>query len=413
MEPTKEFIKFLKHSSSTYHLLDYTTSILKNNKFKQFDSFDDIKPGKYYTTINNIILAFTIPNNINEIKIIATHSDSPCLKIKPNVSEFDKQQKLSLYPYGGGIWSTWFDRTLGIAGTIYANNKKYLIKKELNVVIPSLPPHLKLNSESNFSVETHLKAVSSTLDVQFISEFLKQKEIKCLESCTYCDKNEVLESCKNKILSFDLNLYDTQGPVFCGLNDEFISAQNLDNKISVFCALMAVISADSTNSLNIFASFEFEEVGSRNVNGALSFSYVNFINELIKSLKIKKEVGSYIISADVAHAYNSNYSENYCSKNMAVSGKGPVIKYSDYNATSAEAVAYIKNLASVEEIPVQEFFLKNNIRGGSTIGPFITCNLGIKGVDIGTPIFAMHSIREMVSKKDLLDTLKLFRRFYV
>lgn len=423
----KEYVEFISNSPTPYHVTANCIQILEHMNYKRIKTVPT-SPGKYYMKFNKtFLLVLSIPNAPKTIKIVAAHNDSPVLKIKNNGLNSDL---LNLKPYGGGLWHTWFDRPLGIAGQVIDKNlKSHLVDIKRGVAyIPSLAVHL--DSEGmykggfKYDKEKHLNA---------ICQFSSVKELIDFENNNESAKNETKESNleKEKInnnqgnkksvnnekggkettqeeiqyISHDLSLYDIQGAIIGGNNNEFVFSPRQDNLLSTFCAIKGLTECE--DSINVAAIFDAEEVGSQTISGARTRLFVDAINKLIEyfALDISK---SMIISADVAHGLNPNYQEKYEKNHSPKLGDGVVIKFSNYYATNCFTSAVIKTILS----KYQEFVLRNDCLGGGTIGPMLCVGTGIQGVDIGVPVLGMHSIKEMSHIDDILDCYELFKTFY-
>lgn len=382
MDRQKDFIdsylNFIDNSPTPYHATHECEEILKKKGFVNSKNLKE--PGKIYYKRDTLIIAITIPPKPSRIMIVGVHNDSPMLKIKNKISE-----ELRLKPYGGGLWHTWFDRTLGVAGQVIdIDMQKHLIKIDKPLVtIPSLPPHLD-NSDVYSDGFT----------------YNKNKHL-----VGHCEIERIYDLCDLDLLSYDLSLFDTQKATRGGMYDNYVYASRQDNLLSTFCAIEAI--ERSEDQINVVAVFDSEEVGSQTINGAKSAYFSKIINELIDIYSIDTDE-SMIISCDVAHGYNANYSEKYDADHKPILGEGIVIKHSPSYTTNNYTAAYMKSLT----LKYQEFMLRNDCRGGGTIGPMLVCNTGIQGVDIGAPILAMHSIKEVSHVDDIYDNYKLFCKFY-
>lgn len=389
-----EYLEFLNTSPTPFHATVNCIKLLTNSNFTRVTEIPN-KPGKFYIKFNKTLLvAFIIPNTPKLLKIVATHNDSPVLKIKTN----GINNIISLKPYGGGLWHTWFDRNLGIAGLVVDKTlKSHLINVCKPVVyIPHLAIHLDINRIYDggfaYNKEKHLKGISG---YQHINEIVK-------------DGSELFkENDTNDILSHDLMLYDMEKATLGGNMDQYIFSARQDNLLSTFCAIKAIDQGYCEDSINMVSVFDAEEIGSETVSGAQSHLFVELCNNLaVKYNLVKKD--SLIISCDVAHALNVNYMENYEHCNTPLLGKGMVIKYSNRYATNAYTSAIIKKIAC----KYQEFSPRNDCVGGGTIGPMLVCRTGIQGVDIGAPLLGMHSIKEVAHVDDVVDNLHLFTEFF-
>lgn len=384
-----QYIEFLNNSPTPYHATKNCQSMLESRQFKRVYELPKA-PGKYFMKFNKtLLIAFVVPETPKILKIIATHNDSPVLKIKTNGVD----DLICLKPYGGGLWHTWFDRNLGIAGQVIDDDlKSHLVNVSKPVVyIPHLAIHLDKSgiykNGFTFDRETHLKGISGFLNI-----------------------NEIVVSgngpANKNILSHDLSLYDIEGASLGGKDSQYIFSARQDNLLSTFCGICAVDEV-CEDSINMVCVFDAEEIGSETVSGAQSNLFVEVINGLVSHYNINKN-DSLIVSCDVAHALNVNYPEMYEKNNTPVLGGGMVIKYSNRYATNTFTSAIIKKIAG----RYQEFMPRNDCPGGGTIGPMLVCGTGIKGVDIGAPLLGMHSIKEVSHVDDIIENYNLFRKLF-
>merc|ERR1711907_329394 len=235
----------------------------------------------------------------------------------------------------------------------------------------------------------------------------------------------------DQIADFDLSLFDTQGVSYTGTRNEFFVGSRLDNLASCYLAIEALIeSASSTgcnslendNGVNIVALFDHEEVGSSSNAGAGSpimrdavtrISNCFMENEDSEVFKVALSK-SMIFSVDMAHAIHPNYASKHEKQHSPQMNKGVVIK-SNANqryATTGVTGFITRELARRASIPIQEFVVRNDCPCGSTIGPKISENTGIRAIDLGLPQLSMHSIREMAGISDLVTAKDLFVTFF-
>jgi aspartyl aminopeptidase len=344
--------------------------------------------------------------------------------VRPNAQKTKEgYEMLGVSTYGGGLWHTWFDRDLSLAGRVFVQKKAsgaiepHLVNLERTLLrIPSLAIHLdrSVTEGFKFNSETHLTPL--------LCESLKQD--LPMSSLLTLVRTELELAEDDSILDYDLSLYDTQMPVLSGLSQEFLHAARLDNLLMSYSGLAALMAADlDTPFLNVLCLFDHEEVGSMSVVGADSHMLMEILGRLSPTLyfapNLKK---SFLISADVAHALHPNYAEKHESCHAPRMNHGLVIKYNPNQRymTNGASAAYFKHLAaSIKEeaanktaLILQEFLAKNDSPCGSTIGPFLASKTGILTIDVGIPILSMHSIREMMGVHDLSSTITLFTAFY-
>ncbi len=206
-----------------------------------------------------------------------------------------------------------------------------------------------------------------------------------------------------EVLEFELSLYDCQRPALIGLNGEFIAAARLDNLLSCFVALRALIDSDDSQS-KLLVCNDHEEVGSASASGADG----PFLKSVLQRLCPDHEVlarcidRSWMISADNAHGIHPNYADKHDARHGPLLNHGPVIKTnaSQRYATNSETAALFRLLCEQVDVPVQSFVVRSDMACGSTIGPITASNIGVRTLDIGVPTFAMHSIRELAGSQD-------------
>ena len=457
-------VNALKKSVSPYNFVEFAKKELKSAGFTQIYESDPwvFEAGKkyFYTRNNSCIIAFNIGKKFQPeescFKIIGAHTDSPSLRISPNsYNPSGELERYNVQYYGGGLWFTWLDRDLSLAGkVIFKDNSGKLTSKIIQCedpifFIPNCPPHLKSGSErENLSInkEHHLKPLIASLRVNSVfSEKEEEKEEK-LKKDKKLGKTlrtiilkELNKNCEkpiidngDQIVDYDLALYDTQSPSLIGLNKEFLASGRLDNLGSSIPALYAMINASKDEllaeqtSINIISLFDNEEIGSLTYQGADSNFFLMHLKRIFaQSLNITKTnysedlflrfmAKSYVISADLAHAFNPNYPEKFQAQHQNKVQQGVVLKINVCGkySTESENAAVFKELAKSCNVPIQEFIVRQDSPCGTTIGPITSAKLGIKSVDVGIAQFAMHSIREQLGIVDLFYYRTIFEEFF-
>ena len=455
-------VNALKKSVSPYNFVEHAKKELKSSGFTQIYESDpwNLEPGKkyYYTRNNSCIIAFNVGKKFNPeescFKIIGAHTDSPSLRIAPNsYNPSGEIERYNVQYYGGGLWFTWLDRDLSLAGkVIFKDNEGKLTSKIIQVeepifFIPNCPPHLKSSSEREsltINKENHLKPLIATLKVNDIlneekEDDKKPKDKKLGKTLRNIILKELNKDCEKPIINsgeqivdYDLVLYDSQAPNLIGLNKEFLASGRLDNLGSSIPALYAMINASKDellseqSSINIIALFDNEEIGSMTYQGADSNFFLMHLKRIFsQSLNITKTpysedlymrfmAKSYVISADLAHAFNPNYPEKFQSQHTNKMQQGVVLKINVNGrySTESENAAVFKELAKLCNVPIQEFIVRQDSPCGTTIGPITSAKIGIKSVDVGIAQLAMHSIREQLGIVDLYYYRTIFEEFF-
>ncbi|WP_042332366.1 M18 family aminopeptidase [Desulfosporosinus orientis] len=423
----QELLDFIHESPSSFHAVESIKKILVPQGFQELsfaEKWNLTKEGKYFVTHNNsALIAFVIGKGEPKqhgFRIIAAHTDSPSFRIKtlPEISVESHYLKLNLETYGGPILNTWLDRPLSIAGQIILRGKSHFQpqKKLINtdqplLVIPNLAIHM--NRKINEGMELNRQKDMLPLLAQ-ITEDLQSKG-----AITHFLAKE-LECLPDDILDFDLFLYESDKGCFVGLQQEFISSPRLDDLAMIHAGTYSIAKAKPSLTTQILACFDHEECGSTSKQGAASPLLSNVLERILLAQAKDREDyfraldHSFLISADMAHALHPNSTEKHDPIHHPILNGGPVIKINANQSytTDAESAAVFKSLCQSVNVPVQTFFNRSDERGGSTIGPISSQHLPIRSVDIGNPILAMHSVRELGGVKDHLAVTKVFNAFY-
>jgi len=423
----QNLIDFIYDSPSPYHVISNAKELLQNDGFSELkltDKWNIKKGGKHFVCQNNTSLfAFIVGNGDieeNGFKIVAAHSDAPTFKIKPSpeMSVDDKYIKFNTETYGSPILNTWLDRPLSLAGRVSVRSgnplkpSTYLVNiKEPILVIPNLPIHFnrKVNEGIELNKQIDMLPVTTVIDDDFNKELLLATKIAK-------EINVPVED----ILEVDLNLYDfTKGSII-GLNKEFISSGKLDDLAMVHAGLSAIIKAPVCESTNVLAIFDNEEVGSRSKQGAGS----PILKDILKRITIVQDKSeedfqratyhSFMVSADMAHALNPNHPEKHDPITRPVINGGPVIKIEGNQkyTTDSDSSAVFEMICQEGKIPYQKFVNRSDMQGGGTLGNVSAGQLAIRSVDIGNPMWAMHSIRETGGVDDHTFMTQALSGFY-
>lgn len=427
LELAQNLIDFIYESPTAFHAVETVKKELNANGFteiKESEKWNLEKGGKYYVTKNDSALtAFVVGNGEIEedgFKLIGAHTDSPTFRIKPSaemVSE-DTYVKLNTEVYGGPILNTWLDRPLSVAGRVALKSKNPLcpeirlvnIKKPI-LIIPNLAIHM--NREVNKGIE--LNKQKDTLPLLALVNENLEKGNYLLSTVA-----KELDVKSEDIIDFDLFLYEFEKGSIIGLNDEFISCGRLDDLAMVHAGIKALINSKVTKGTNVMVCFDNEEVGSATKQGANSQMLANVLERIALSMGKGREdffralSKSFIISGDLAHAVHPNVGEKHDPTSRPVINKGPVIKVNANQSytTDSDSSAVYEMVCKNAGVPYQKFVNRSDSRGGSTIGPISSTHLDIRSVDMGTPVLAMHSVREFGGVQDHTYVLKSFEEFY-
>ena len=325
--------------------------------------------------------------------------------------------KLNTEVYGGPILYTWFDRPLSVAGRVLlrSDNPLQPIVRRIRVARPLLIiPHLAIHFNRGVNEGNPLSKQKDMLPVLGIIN--QELEANGLLLKVIADEL----NCKpDDILDFDLSLYDTQAAVLTGMNEEFVSCGRLDDLAMVHAGLYAMLHSTTSEMTQVLAVFDNEETGSGTKQGAASPVLKNILQRISDQQGnndgfFRAIERSFMISADMAHAIHPNYAEKHDPTNHPVMGGGPVIKINANQkyVTDAESAAVFAEICRKAEVPVQYFVNHSDSAGGSTLGNILTSQMPMRGVDMGNPMWAMHSVRETICVKDQEYVCKAFTQFF-
>ena len=423
----ESLLKFMDSSVCNFLAVDTIKKVLVANGFVEKrleDAFTCQAGEKFFVKKNDsAIFAVTVgskPVSETGFKIISAHSDSPCFRIKPNpeMVSGDGLVRLNTEVYGGPILYTWFDRPLSLAGRVILKGKSALhpVTRLLKIDNPILViPHLAIHFNRSVNEGNPLSKQKDMLPILTrISSSLEANNLLI----NYVAKS--LDVSVADILDFDLFVYDTEKACVVGLNDEFVLSGRLDDLSMAHAAITAITEATDSEATCVSAIFDNEETGSGTKQGAHSPVLTNILRRVATCQGVdfdgfcRAVSKSFLISADNAHAFHPNYGEKYDPTNHPAIGGGPVIKI---NAnckymTDAHSAAIFKSLCIEAGSPYQYFVNHSDVAGGSTLGNIFTGQLDIEGVDVGSPLLAMHSVRETASTDDHVNMIKVFKHFF-
>ncbi|KAH9846939.1 aspartyl aminopeptidase [Lenzites betulinus] len=449
-EAAHKLVAFVNASPTPFHAVQAASARLEKAGFQKIREQDDwdktLKAGgKYYFTRNqSALIAFTLPQKWQPggagVSIVATHIDSPNLRIRP-VSKRSKAGYLQVGVelYGGGIWHSWFDRDLSLAGRVVLADKSGNFQAKLVKInkpllrIPTLAIHLERGSSDNFQFNTETEFVpilAQAVESKLNSSPNDKSETPPGASSIQGNHHPALLSLLAEHLSvapetihdFELHLYDVQPSVLGGLNSEFVFSPRMDNQFSSFAAVEAIATFAASSSFNVLegnvnciALFNHEEIGSVSTSGAES-SLIPFLLQRLAptpAAYAQSVARSFLISADMGHALHPNYPSKHEDNHAPRMNGGVVIKTNAKQRYASDSIGsfVVKKLIERKGGKVQEYEVRNDMACGSTVGPFLS-KIGVRTVDVGCAMLSMHSIRETAGSEDVQNAIDLFTSFF-
>ncbi|MGR8979821.1 MAG: M18 family aminopeptidase [Gammaproteobacteria bacterium] len=428
-QEVQNLLDFIDASPSPWHVVRSIETKLAEHRFvrlKEAEKWTVQPGGRYYVTRDDssivVIVAGREPLSETGFKIIGAHTDSPGLRIKPNVAgSQDGLARLGVEIYGSPIVATFADRDLSLAGRIGYRNEHGDIAAalvrfdEVLLRLPNLAIHMNrgVNEDGlKFNKQTELPLILSVLTEKQLPQpyFLSLLE-------------ELSGIGAWQILSWDLNVYDTQKGAFWGSEQEFYADSQIDNLASCHAAVAALLDdalLEQAGGTLVCAFFDHEEIGSESSKGACGSFLTDMLKRFATALGNDSEeyaralAQSFLISADMAHAYHPNFPNAYDPDHRVMVNNGPVIKINSNQRYSSESVSAAQFAQWCEDagVPYQIYSHRSDLPCGSTIGPIASAKLGIRAVDVGCPMWAMHSIRESAGVLDHDYMIRVLQRFF-
>jgi len=426
--PSNDFIQgllaFIEKSPTPFHAVQQMVKRLQSAGFQHLSEKDawnlqgSQAHGRYFVTRNDSsIIAFHLQQDVCEygMKMVGAHTDSPCLQVKPNPDIRQKDYlQLGVEVYGGALLNPWFDRDLSLAGRVSFLNQHGEIDhqlvdwKQTIAVISSLAIHLDRQANEN-------RSINKQTDLPPVLMRLSDEQTSFDDVLLACLNTQHDDAQAMKILDYELSFYDVQAPALVGLKGDFIASARLDNLLSCYTGLIALIEGKGQENALLVCN-DHEEVGSMSASGAQG----NFLQSVLARLCKNEEAvscmmaSSLMVSVDNAHAVHPNFSDKHDANHGPIINAGPVIKTNANQryATNSETSAIFQHYCNLADVPVQSFVVRSDMGCGSTIGPITANALGVRTVDVGVPTFAMHSIRELAGRLDAFYLYQVLLQYF-
>ena len=407
----ENFRAYLDQAHSPYHAVAGVAQALEQAGYtclQERNAWELIPGGKYYLTRGgSAVVAFRIPEfDPKGFLMAAAHTDRPSFKLKENGELTGKYTRLATEKYGGMIMSTWMDRPLSVAGRVMVETQEGIESRLVDIdqdllVIPSVAIHLnrKVNEgyEWNPAVDT-LPLLGGENAAGKLNALLEQ-------------------AAGGKILGGDLYLYLRQDSRVCGLEQEYICGQGLDDLMCSWCCTQGFMDSRTGGSVPVLCLFDSEEVGSSSVQGACSDLLQSVLSRICAACGWQLEQmlrQSFMISADNAHALHPNHPELFDSTNAPLVNGGVVLKFNANlrYATDGVAAALLRKLCEKADVPAQTYYNRADLPGGSTLGSLSLAQVAVPTADIGLAQLAMHSAWETAGARDVEHLAKLMQTYF-
>jgi aspartyl aminopeptidase len=394
-------LRFIDASPTPFHVCSTAAERLEAAGWSRLDERDEWPetPGRHFVERTGSLMAWASSDRATDaFRIVGGHTDSPNLRLKQHHDlGVDGAAMLALEPYGGPILPTWFDRDLGVAGRlVLRDGTQHLVRVDEPVLrVANLAIHLAPRDpqENKLDPQRHLNALWA-IEPQAFRPWL-------------CDR-EGLRA--DDVLGFELMAFDTQPSALTGANGELVAAPRLDNQVTCFAGLEALLHADAVDGIRpVLVLFDHEEVGSTSERGAQSDFLTTTLERIVLAAGGARDdvhratAASLCASGDMAHATHPNYADRHEPLHRIALGGGPVLKVNQNlrYATDARGAAAFALACEEAGVPLQRYVNRADLPCGSTIGPQSAARTGMNTVDVGAPQLAMHSVREVMAADDV------------
>lgn len=404
---TVSLLEHLDRCPTSEHVVDLWAKQLESVGLRNVREGELLDSG--FFARSGLIVAWKAMSHFSSrgVRIVGAHTDSPGLHLKPNmVRKSPLHGLLAIEVYGSPILTTWFDRDLGLAGTVHmrdGSRRLFRIGRPLARLA-----HLAIHLDREINERGHVVDRHRHLAPIWACE---QGELRGLIL-------REVEADQTEVSTISAQLFDLQTASTLGVAEEFLTSARLDNQVSCWAAMSALGDSEVTEP-SMVVLFDHEEIGSSSVDGAAGPTVERILERL--ALAFGAERGSYLaglerssmLSVDNSHAVHPNHMDRHDPDNAPILGGGVAVK-SNVNqryATSGRSLGLVLEAAQQVGVNLQRFSSRNDVPCGSTIGPIAATRLGIDTVDIGVPQLSMHSVREICHKKDVADLQNLIRAY--
>jgi aspartyl aminopeptidase len=401
--------EFIDASPSPFHACATAAERLRAADYTELaetDRWDGAAAGRFFTVRAGSLIAWNAPESdtpaLTPFRIVGAHTDSPNLRVKQHPDQVVAGwQVIALQPYGGAWLNSWLDRDLGLSGRISLRSNGGELEHRLVrfdeplLRVPQLAIHLA-EDRNNVSLnpQRHVNAVWGAGDqTRSLHRWLAERT----------------GTAPDDLLSADLMSHVLEPSRLVGADRDLVSAPRLDNQVTCYAGLEALLAAEPRGHVPVLALFDHEEVGSTSDHGAQSDFLRTTLERIVLAAGGDREdflrltTASTLASGDMAHATHPNYPERHEPGHPIHVGGGPVLKVQPNlrYATDSRTAAVFELACRQAGVPLQRYEHRADLPCGSTIGPMTAARTGIPTVDVGAPQLAMHSARELMGAADV------------
>lgn len=403
MSPTAgaaaDLLRFVDAAPTPFHVCRAVAEALTEAGWTRLDERAawPTEPGRHYVIRGGSLVAWSSSNTPTDaFRVVGGHTDSPNLRLKQHHDiELDGAAVVALEPYGGALLGTWLDRDLGVAGRLALRDgsERLVLLDEPVLRVPNLAIHLERDRDPEVDRQRHLNALWAIGPAAFLPWLCEREGIRA-----------------DDVLGFELMAHDVQPSALVGANRELVSASRLDNQVTCFAGLQALLAADEVDGVRpVLALFDHEEVGSTSERGAQSDLLATVLERIVLAAGGSRDdhhravAASLCASGDMAHATHPNHPDRHEPLHHISLGGGPVLKVNQNLRYASEARGTAAFALACEQagVPLQRYVHRADLRCGSTIGPLSAARTGMATVDVGAPQLAMHSAREVMAAADV------------
>ena len=368
------------------------------------DAWTTAPGGQHFVVRHGSLIAFRVgsaPLADAGMRLVGAHTDSPTFKVRPHSDVRQAGYRLvGVEPYGGGLWHTWLDRELTVAGRVALRGGRTALVRlpGAPLRLPSLAIHLDRGVRDGLKLDPQRELVPVWSNDLGTEPGLREA-LAAEAGVTVGD-----------VVGHDLVLADTQPAARAGADGTWVASPRLDDQACCHSGLLALLAAPAGRRTQVLVCNDHEEVGSGSMSGARG----SFLEDVVRRLVAVVDgadpqalpralAQSRLVSADMAHAVHPTRSDRHEPAHQPQLGGGPVLKVNANRAYATDAVTsgWFAERCAAAEVPVQWFVTRADLPSGSTIGPLTATRLGLATVDIGAPMLAMHSCRELASALDV------------